>query len=169
MPSFQATYRCKAAVTSGVSLLQGLAKMAGMTILEIKGVTDGLDNDYTAQVKGALDSLKNYDIVVIHIEAPDEAGHSGSVQEKVTAIEKIDGLVVGQLRQWRVDELRLLVTADHPTPVSIRTHTGDPVPFLLWGANFNSNGAKRLTEAEASRTGLVVNPGWNIMQRLVGE
>lgn len=169
VPSFQATYHRKAAVTSGVSLLQGLGKMAGMTILEIKGVTDGLDNDYAAQAKGALDALKFYDIVIIHIEAPDEAGHTGSVKEKVAAIEKIDELVVGQMRDRREDELRLLVTADHPTPISVRTHTGDPVPFLLWGTGFNPNGAKRLTESEAKRTRLVINPGWNIMHRLIGE
>jgi 2,3-bisphosphoglycerate-independent phosphoglycerate mutase len=169
MPLFYETYHRKAAVTSGVNLLQGLGKMAGMALLEIKGVTDGLDNDYAAQAKGALDTLKNYDIVIIHIEAPDEAGHTGSVKEKVTAIEKIDELVVGQVRDWHGDELRLLVTADHPTPISIRTHTNDPVPFLLWGAGFNPNEAKRLTEAEAKRTGLVINPGWNIMHRLIGE
>lgn len=169
MPSFQATYHRKAAVTSGVSLLRGLGKMSGMTILEIKGVTDGLDNDYTAQVHGALDTLKNYDIVIIHIEAPDEAGHTGSVQEKVAAIEKIDEFVVSQIRDWHGDKLRVLVTADHPTPISIRTHTDDPVPFLLWGNGCIPNGAKRLIESDAKRTGLIINPGWNIMHRLVGE
>jgi 2,3-bisphosphoglycerate-independent phosphoglycerate mutase len=169
VPSFQETYHRKAAVTSGVNLLQGLGKMAGMALLKIKGVTDGLDNDYTAQVKGALDSLKKYDIVIIHIEAPDEAGHAGSVKEKVIAIEKIDKLVVGQVRDWRGDGLRFLVTADHPTPIAIRTHTNEPVPFLLWGGGFSPNRAKRLTESEAKRTGLVINPGWNIMRRLIGE
>lgn len=169
MPLFYEIYRRKAAVTSGVNLLQGLGKMTGMAVLEIEGVTDALDNDYTAQTKGALDTLKNYDIVIIHIEAPDEAGHAGSVKEKVAAIEKIDKFVVGQVRDWRGDELRLLVTADHPTPISIRTHTNDPVPFLLWGAGFNPNGAKKLTETEAKRTGLTIDPGWNIMRRLIGE
>lgn len=169
MPSFQATYHRKAAVTSGVSLLRGLGKMSGMTILEIQGVTDGLDNDYTAQVKGALDTLNDYDIVIIHIEAPDEAGHAGSVKEKVAAVEKIDELVLRQVRDWRGDKLRVLVTADHPTPISIRTHTDDPVPFLIWGNSSNPNGAKRLTESDAKRTGLIINPGWNIMHRLVGE
>lgn len=169
MPSFQATYHRKAAVTSGVSLLRGLGKMSGMTILEIQGVTDGLDNDYTAQVQGALDTLNDYDIVIIHIEAPDEAGHAGSVKEKVAAVEKIDELVLRQVRDWHGDKLRVLVTADHPTPISIRTHTDDPVPFLIWGNSSNPNGAKRLTESDAKRTGLIINPGWNIMHRLVGE
>ncbi len=169
MPLFYETYHRKAAVTSGVNLLQGLGKMAGMAVLEISGVTDGLDNNYAAQAKGALDALKFYDIVIIHIEAPDEAGHTGSVKEKVAAIEKIDKLVVRQVRDWRGDGLRLLVTSDHPTPISIRTHTDAPVPFLLWGAGFNPNGAKRLTESEAERTGLTINPGWNIMRRLIGE
>jgi 2,3-bisphosphoglycerate-independent phosphoglycerate mutase len=169
MPLFYETYHREAVVTSGVNLLQGLGKMAGMALLEIAGVTDALDNDYAAQAKGALDTLKNYDIVIIHIEAPDEAGHIGSVKEKVAAIEKIDKFVVGQMRDWRGEELRLLITADHPTPISIRTHTDDPVPFLLWGAGFNPNGAKRLVESEAKRTGLTIDPGWNIMRRLIGE
>jgi len=169
MPPFKKMYHRKAAVTSGVSLLQGLGKMVGMTLLEIKGVTDGLDNDYTAQAKKALDSLKNYDIVIIHIEAPDEAGHAGSVKEKVAAIEKIDKYMVRQVREWHKDELRVLISADHPTPISVRTHTDEPVPFLLWGSGFKPNGVKRLTESEVKNTGLVINPGWNIMHGLIGE
>jgi 2,3-bisphosphoglycerate-independent phosphoglycerate mutase len=169
MPRFQDVYHRKAAVTSGVSLLQGLGKMSGMDILDIKGVTDGLDNDYYMQAKGALDSLKHYDVVIIHIEAPDEAGHAGSMKEKVLAIEKIDEIVVKQIYDWRGEDLRLLVTADHPTPVSVRTHTSDPVPFVLWGVGLAENGAKRLTEVEAARTGLFINPGWKIMPRLIGE
>lgn len=169
MPPFQEMYHHKAAVTSGVSLLQGLGKMVGMDILEIKGVTDGLDNDYTAQAKGALDTLDKCDMVVIHIESPDEAGHAGSVKEKVTAIEKIDELVIGRIFQWHGNELRVLITADHPTPISVRTHTSEPVPFLLWGKNISSNGVDRLTESAAKHTGLVINPGYNIMRRLIGE
>ena len=168
MPRFQDMYRRTAAVTSGVSLLQGLGKMSDMAVLNIKGVTDGLDNDYAQQAKGALDSLKQYDIVIIHIEAPDEAGHAGSVKEKVTAIEKIDEMVAKQIGEQSAD-LKVLVTADHPTPISVRTHTSEPVPFLMYGAGFSPNGAGRLTESEAKRTGLVVNPGCNIMRKLIGD
>ena len=168
MPRFQDVYHLTAAVTSGVSLLQGLGKMSDMAVLNIKGVTDGLDNDYAQQAKGALDSLKQYDIVIIHIEAPDEAGHAGSVKEKVTAIEKIDEMVVREIGERSVD-LKVLMTADHPTPISVRTHTSEPVPFVICGPGFSSNGAARMTESEAKRTGLVVNPGCNIMRKLIGD
>jgi len=90
MPAFKEIYTLDAALTSGVDILRGLAKMAGMELLNIPGVSDGLDNDYAAQVAGALESLKQHDLVVIHVEAPDEAGHAGSIDDKVEAIQRVD-------------------------------------------------------------------------------
>ena len=168
MPAFGEVYGLSAALTSGVDLLRGLGKMMGMDILDILGVTDGLDNDYSAQVNGALSALKDHDLVVIHIEAPDEAAHAGSIDDKVEAIQRIDREVVGQLRSWKGDSLRVLVMPDHPTPIAIRTHSPDPVPFLLWGRGFRANGTGRFTEAEAKETDLIVDPGYNIMGRLAG-
>jgi 2,3-bisphosphoglycerate-independent phosphoglycerate mutase len=168
MPAFNQVYGLLAAVTSGVDLLRGLAQMVGMEVLDIPGVTDGLDNDYAAQAAGALEALKEHDLVVIHIEAPDEAAHDGSIEDKVEAIQRVDREVISRLRSWRPDGLRLLVMPDHPTPIKTQTHSPDPVPFLLWGAGFTANGAKRFTEAEAKSTGLFVDEGYNIMGRLVG-
>ncbi len=167
MPAFRQVYGLDAVVTSGVDLLRGLARMAGMGVLEIAGVTDGQDNDYSAQAAGALHALDKHDLVVIHIEAPDEASHSGSVDDKVEAIQRVDREVVGQLRSWRGDALRLLVMPDHPTPIKVRTHVAEPVPFMLWGVGFTANGAKRFTESEAKSTGLFIDPGYNIMGRLI--
>ena len=169
MPPFKQVYGLRAAMTSGVDLLRGLAQMADMEILEVPGVTDGLNNDYSAQANGALKALDRHDLVVIHVEAPDEAGHGGSVAEKVKAIEQIDGEILGRLRSWRGDSLRVLVMPDHPTPVEIRTHCPDPVPFLLWGQEFKANGAKRFTEAEGKRTGLFLDRAHTIMPRLTGK
>jgi len=169
MPKFSEVYHKKAAVTSGVSLLQGLGRMADMELLEIPGVTDGLDSDYTAQIKGALASLEKYDLVIIHIEAPDEAGHAGSIKDKIAAIENIDKYVVSEFKKWKGGELRVLFTPDHPTPISTRTHISDPVPFMLWGSGVKETHAKRLTEAEAQNTGIKVDPGWHIMRKLIGE
>jgi 2,3-bisphosphoglycerate-independent phosphoglycerate mutase len=168
IPDFREVYGLKAAMTSGVDLLRGLAKMAAMTVLDIKGVTDGPDSDNVAQATGALAALKTHDLVIVHIEAPDEAGHVGDINGKVGAIEKIDAEVVGRLRAWRGDDLRLLVMPDHPTPITVRTHTPDPVPFLLWGKGIKPNGAKRFTEAEAKRTGVFIGEGYKIMGKLVG-
>jgi 2,3-bisphosphoglycerate-independent phosphoglycerate mutase len=166
LPSFQEVYGLNAIMTSGVDLLRGLAKMAGMDILDIKGVTDGADSDHAAQVKGALAALKKYDLVVMHIEAPDEAGHGGHTEEKVKAIEKIDRDVVGRLLKYKGD-LRVLVMPDHPTPIAVRTHTPDPVPFLIWGEGVKDNGVKRFTETEAKSTGVFIGEGYKIMGRLI--
>jgi 2,3-bisphosphoglycerate-independent phosphoglycerate mutase len=169
MPAFKKVYGLAAAMTSGVDLLRGLASMVGMDILNIKGVTDGPDNDNAAQVDGALDTLKGHDLVVVHIEAPDEAGHEGDITGKIGAIEKIDAEVVRRLRSWNKEELRVLIMPDHPTPIKFRTHTADPVPFLIWGKAVKPDGAKRFTEAEAKRTGVFVEEGYKIMGRLVGK
>jgi 2,3-bisphosphoglycerate-independent phosphoglycerate mutase len=168
MPAFKDVYGKGAALTSGVDLLRGLGGMMGMHILEIAGVSDGADNDYAAQTEGALRALDDHDLVVIHVEASDEAAHSGSVADKVAAIEKVDSDMVARLRAYDDDELRLLLMPDHPTPVEIRRHIGEPVPFLLWGPGTTSNGAAAYSEAEAKKTGLFLEKGYNIMGRLVG-
>jgi len=169
MPPFEEAYGLKAALTSGVDLLHGLAQMVGMESLKIAGVSDGLDNDYAAQANGALKALAGHDLVVVHIEAPDEAGHAGSINDKVAAIERIDGEVVRRLGEYKDDGLRVLILPDHPTPIELKTHSPEPVPFLLWGPGFEANGAKRFTEVEAAKTGLFIDPGYNIMGRLTGR
>jgi 2,3-bisphosphoglycerate-independent phosphoglycerate mutase len=167
MPAFKQVYGLDAAMTSGVDLLRGLAEMAGMEVLDIAGVTDGLDNDYAAQAAGALEGLGRHDLVVVHVEAPDEAAHAGSIDDKVGAIQRVDGEVVSRLRSWRGGGLRALILPDHPTPIKVRTHTAEPVPFLLWGPGFKANGAGGFTEAEAKRTGVFIEEGYRIMSRLV--
>jgi len=168
IPAFKQIYGLDAAMTSGVDLLRGLARMAGMEALDIVGVTGGLDNDYAAQAAAALKALEGHDLVIIHIEAPDEAAHAGSINDKVEAIQRVDSEVVRRLRSWGGD-LRLLVMPDHPTPIKVRTHTDDPVPFLLWGPGFTANGARRFTEAEAKDTGFFIEEGYKIMGRLLGK
>jgi 2,3-bisphosphoglycerate-independent phosphoglycerate mutase len=168
MPAFNQVYGVDGAITSGVDLLRGLAQMVGMEVLDIPGVTDGLDNDYAAQAIGAQKALKQHDLVVIHIEAPDEAAHDGSVEDKVEAIQRVDREVISRLRSWQPDGLRVLVMPDHPTPIKTQTHSPEPVPFLLWGGGFTASGAKRFTESEAKSTGLFIEQGYNIMGRLIG-
>ncbi len=167
MPAFEQVYGLKAALTSGVDLLFGLGRMMAMDILAIPGITDGLDNDFQGQALGALESLDDHDLAVIHIEAPDEAGHAGSIDDKVDAIQRVDKEVVSRLWQFEPGNLRLLVMPDHPTPIKIKTHVAEPVPFILWGPGFSANGAERFTEAEAKKAGLFIDKGYNIMSRLV--
>jgi 2,3-bisphosphoglycerate-independent phosphoglycerate mutase len=167
MPPFKELYGLSAALTSGVDLLKGLAKMMGMKVLDIPGVTDGPDNDYEAQANGAIKALDDNDLVVIHIEAPDEAAHAGSINDKIEAIERIDDEVVSRLRSYAGD-LRLLAMPDHPTPIEMRTHSPEPVPFLFWGKGFKPNGAREYTEAAAKSTGLFMADGYKIMGKFLG-
>ncbi len=169
MPAFKLVYGLDAAMTSGVGLLQGLARMVGMDVLDIPGVTDNIDNDYAAQAAGALVALDDHALVFIHIEAPDEAAHEGSIDDKVEAIQRVDREIVRRLRLWSPDGLRTLILPDHPTPIKVRTHTDDPVPFLMWGPGFTTNGARRFTESEAKNTDFFIDEGYNIMKRLIGK
>jgi len=167
LPSFQQNYGLRAAMISGVDLLRGLAQLAEMEIIKIPGVTDGLDNDYVAQGEGALRALESRDLLVGHVDAPDEAGHSGSIDHKVEAIERTDKEIIRRLRNYKTHQLRLLVLPDHPTPIDIQTHTGEEVPFLLWGPGFPPNGARRLTEAEARAANFSIPAGYDIINRLI--
>jgi len=169
VPAFETKYGLRASLSSPVDLLRGLALQTGIEVIHIPGVSDGPDNDYAAQAVGCLGVLAERDLVVIHIEAPDECGHGGDAAAKIAAIEAIDREVIGRLRDWRGDKLRLLVQPDHPTPVALRTHTGEPVPYLLWGDGLAANGAARFTEAEAARTGLFIENGYNVISLLTGE
>jgi len=172
LPPFKEKYGLDAAMTSGVDLLHGLAKMARIDTIKIPGVTDGLDNDYARQGTGALEALREHDLVVIHIEAPDEAAHAGSIDDKIEVIQRVDREVVSRLLSWgerkEGDALRMLIMPDHATPIAVQTHTAEPVPFLLWGAGFEANGARRFTEAEAKGTGVLIEKGHTIMGRLTG-
>lgn len=157
-----------AALTSGVDLLDGLAVLSGIDRLSIPGVTDGADNDYAAQAEGALAALADHDLVVIHVESPDEEGHAGDVGGKIQAIEAIDHEVVSRVRSYG-DELRILAMPDHPTPIALKTHGSEPVPFVLWGPGVPSNGVDRFCERDATSTGLLVDPGHRIMDLLLAE
>ena len=168
MPVFKQIYGLNAAITSAVDVLRGLALMMGMQVLDIPEVKDGPDNNYAAQAGGALQSLEENDLVVIHVEATDEAAHSGSIDGKIEAIQKVDGEIVSRIRSWRPGNLRTLIMPDHPTPIETQAHSGEPVPFMLWGPGFTSNGAVRFTEAAAKSTRYFIDPGYNIMSRLIG-
>lgn len=168
-PSFSERFGLKAALTSGVGLLEGLAGLTGVAILKIPGVTDNIDNDHAAQAEGAFQALENCDLVFVHVEAPDECGHEGLIDEKIKSIEQIDELIISRLRSWRHGELRVLVMPDHFTPIEVKTHVSDPVPFLLWGPGFNSNRVTLFSERAALETGLFLEQGHNLVDMLIGK
>ena len=155
-----------AALTSGVDLLNGLAVLFGIDRLDIPGVTDGADNDYRAQIEGALAALDDHDLVVVHVESPDEEGHAGNAAGKIEAIEAIDREMVSVLRD-RLGEVRVLAMPDHPTPIELKTHVGEAVPFVLAGPGIPANGGVAFREVDAAATGLIVDPGWGVVDLLL--
>ncbi len=157
----------RAALSSGVDLLNGLSVLAGIDRLDIAGVSDGPDNDYVAQAEGCLAALDTHDLVVIHVESPDEAGHAGDLAQKMAAVEAIDREVVGRALEYG-DDLRILAMPDHPTPIALKTHVGEAVPFTLFGPGVASNGADGYDEPSAAGTGLFLDPGRGVMDLLLG-
>jgi 2,3-bisphosphoglycerate-independent phosphoglycerate mutase len=134
MPSFSEKYGLRAALVSAVDLTKGLGASLGMEVLEVPGATGYLDTNYLGKAEYALRALEDVDLVYVHVEAPDEAGHSGNCKDKIRAIEDFDALVVGTvLRGMKAfDEYRILLLPDHATPIQERTHTREPVPFVIF-------------------------------------
>ena len=148
-PLFERKYRKKGGIISAVDLLNGIARCAGMEVISVPGATGYLDTDYDAKARYALDAIRRLDFVYVHIEAPDEAGHLGSIEEKVKAIESVDG-VVGTIRD-QFDGV-LAVLPDHPTPIRVRTHTRDPIPFVVVGKG--TDGSSTYSELAGRAGGL---------------
>jgi len=170
MASFSSLYGRSAGMLSGVDLLNGIASLAGIRCYHFAGVTDGPDNDYAAQGRGAIAMLADNDVVIIHVEAPDAEGHDGNAAGKLAAVEAIDSEIVSRLAAWGAEagnSLRILALPDHPTPVAYKRHTRELVPFVAAGPGIEPNSGQRLTEAEAAATGLVVDPGYQNLGRLL--
>jgi 2,3-bisphosphoglycerate-independent phosphoglycerate mutase len=169
MPSFSEQYELDAALNSAVDLVRGLGVLTGIEVVDVDGMTAGYDTDYAAQRECALDSLADgADLFVIHIEASDEAGHAGDVAEKVTSLERWDSLVLADLVAG-LDKLgpwRMLFLPDHATPVARRTHTSDPVPYLLADSRADGPGG---VYTERGVAGAPVVAGHQLMARLVGR
>lgn len=160
-PPFAKKYGKKGGIISAVDLLNGIARCAGMEVISVPGATGYLDTDYDAKAQYALDAIKRLDFVYIHIEAPDEAGHLGSVEEKVKAIERVDG-VVGTIRD-QFDGV-LAVLPDHPTPIRVKTHTREPVPFVVTGKG--TDGSRAYSEAAGRSGGLGIRNATEFLEFL---
>lgn len=141
LPTFRERYSIEGALVSAVDLTRGLGIYAGFEILQVPGITGYLDTNYEGKAMASLEALKKVDIVYIHVEAPDEAGHSGNYKDKLKAIEDFDSRVVGPVMKGvrEFDEYRILIMPDHPTPVELRTHTGEPVPFVILDSRHRKN------------------------------
>lgn len=162
---FAARYGLRGAVIAAVDLVRGIAVASGLDVIRVEGATGYIDTNYAGKGQAAVEAIDRYDLVFVHIEAPDEAGHQGNIQAKVDAIEAIDKHIVGPLlaAQQARGDLRLLVLPDHPTPIEVRTHVAEPVPFAYCGPAIGEPSGRRLTEANARETGVLIDPGFRLL------
>ncbi len=140
LPSFADKFNVRGATVAAVDLIKGISRLAGFDTPHVEGATGYLDTDYKAKAKKAMELLNNHDIVYIHVEAPDEASHNGDVHEKIKAIENIDSEIVGPILEHTSDDVRLLITTDHATPISMKTHYACAVPFAILDRRSKKNG-----------------------------
>ncbi len=172
MPTLQEKFKLNGAVISAVDLIKGIGIYAGLDVIDVPGATGYLDTNYLGKAEAALEALKTRDFVYLHVEAPDEAGHSGILTDKIEAIERFDEDVVGTVMNGidALGDYRVLLLPDHPTPVVKMTHTKDPVPFVLAGSGKEFTVEKIATEYSepaAKASGVVVAPGYRMMEILV--
>lgn len=171
LDNFETRFGVKGAMVSAVDLLKGIARLNGMTVCEVKGATGYIDTDFEAKMNAAYDALANgHDLVYIHLEAPDECGHRGETENKVKAIEEIDRRVLTPLLEKLdgLDDYAVLVCPDHPTPLAVRTHTSEPVPYLLYQSGQDRrSGIDSFTEKSAKATGHFLPKGDMLMKRLL--
>jgi len=170
LSSFKEKTGKKGMMVSAVDLLKGIAVGAGMGVAKVEGANGGLNTNYEGKVQATLDALLNgYDFAYIHVEAPDEMGHQGSVARKVQAIEYLDQRVIGPLTKALDQEetpYRLLVMPDHPTPIRVRTHTSDSVPYLLYDSEEPKKESWNYNEKEAKESGNFIPMGHTIIDKL---
>lgn len=162
----------KGAMISAVDLLKGIAVGAGMEIYHVEGATGSLDTNWEGKAQAAIDALlkDGCDFAYIHVEAPDEMGHQGLVKEKVQSIEYLDSRVIAPIcraMEEAGEDYRILVLPDHPTPIRIRTHSSDPVPYVLYDSTRQNKKIAHYTEAEARDTGIFLPHGYELMAKLL--
>lgn len=165
MPKFKDQFGIDGAVISAVDLIKGIGRIIGLKVLDIEGANGYYDTNYVGKAQGALKALEECDFVFVHIEATDEAGHNQDLRMKIACLERIDKMVVGRIvKGLEGQDYRILVTPDHPTPISKRTHTDEPVPFLISGSGIACGGFSVYSEPEAQNSSLYFDKGVDLLK-----
>jgi 2,3-bisphosphoglycerate-independent phosphoglycerate mutase len=166
MERFQKRFGIKGAAITAVDLVRGISKLIGFDLIDVPGATGFVDTNYQGKASAAIKALGKYDLVFVHIEAPDEASHTGSATMKKKAVEQIDKFIVGPVLEalQNYESWRILVAPDHPTPVRSRAHSPEPVPFAMAGTNVNGILHTNFSEANAARSGFRIDNGFELME-----
>lgn len=170
LSSFKEKYSISGSVISAVDLLKGIGICAGLTSIDVEGATGNIHTNFSGKAAAALEALKTDDFVYVHIEAPDECGHRYEVENKPRSIELIDEKVVGPILEGikAFGDYRILVLPDHPTPLSLRTHTSEPVPFILYDSTDEKvSGVTGYDEEQAKTSGVFIEEGYTLMDLFI--
>lgn len=174
LENFREKFGKRGGVISAVDLVKGIGILAGMKVIEVEGATGNYDTNFAGKADAALHALlqDGLDFIYIHMEAPDECGHQGDIAHKVYSIEQIDSRVVARLTEGlrkAGEDFRMLICPDHPTPIAVRTHVADPIPYLLFDSRKQVSGPSSYDEESAKQTGIFIEKGWELMKRLLDE
>ncbi len=173
LPSFNAKWGLEGAVISAVDLIKGIGICAGMKSIDVEGATGNVHTNYKGKADAAIGAFEDgFDFVYIHVEGPDECGHRAETDNKVLAIELIDRLILKPVFEYLTftgDDFAVMVLPDHPTPIVRRTHTIDPVPFLIWKRGQKADGVTFFSEKLAAETGNYIPHGYDLLSHLIAE
>ena len=168
LENYQEKYGVKGGMISAVDLLKGIAKLSGMKVIEVDGATGNYKTNFMGKAKACVDALNDgLDFVYVHMEAADECGHQGDLDNKIYSIEQIDKVVeyVVTSLEKTGERFKILVCPDHPTPISTKTHASDPVPYLLYDSGKTVKGQSRYTESVATNQNLFYSNGESLIKR----
>jgi len=174
LPSFESINKVSGSIISAVGLVKGIGKCAGLDVINVKGATGYLDTNYSGKVQAALDSLEKYDFSMIHIEAPDETGHDGDCTKKVQAINDLDKKVISPLvkkLKKKFKEFKFCLVSDHPTPIELRTHSYEYVPFMIYDSrkSIKNHNESTFNEKTVIRSDLVIEDGFTLLERFLKD
>ncbi|MDZ4172209.1 MAG: cofactor-independent phosphoglycerate mutase [Methanobacteriaceae archaeon] len=169
--TFKEKYNLKGATITGVDLIKGIGVYLGLNNINVPGATGYFDTDYLAKGKYAVDALDDHDLIFIHVEAPDEAGHAGDVAEKIKAIQEIDSKILGPIMKelMEYDEYVLVLLPDHATPISVKTHTMDAVPYVICSNNIKPDEVEYYDEESAKKGSLGIDKAHNLINKILNE
>ncbi len=174
LTTYEELYGVRGSVISAVDLIKGIGTGAGLNVVDVIGATGNVHTNFDGKAEAAIGELKNgADFIYVHLEAPDEAGHRHEIENKVKAIELIDEKIVAPILEYLKEsgeDFSMLLMPDHPTPLAIRTHTSDPVPYILYKSDVCGKANEiSYTEANAKATGIVTQHGYTLMSKLLGK